>query len=220
MLGRRRFRSAFLVAPAVAAVVLTACSSGGKHATATTTVPKSTTTTTQATLRVGTVHVHSAGPDVKVDAATQRAVMRATQRYVNAAVFAPLRRGAVDPAYRTFFDAHVERPATTTDKAALTDAEVGKATKGYRATLTPVRIDALADQGGRLLYVATSFRLVADSTTAAGPVRIIRSTELTFAHEGKTWKVTAYRVIATRQAPRRTTTTTARAPKTSTTRKP
>jgi hypothetical protein len=220
VLGPHRFRTAFFVAPALAAVVLTACSSGGKHATATTTVPKSTTTTTLAKLRVGSVHVESAGPDAKVDAATQRAVMTASQQYVNTAVFAPLRTGAVNPVYLTLFDLHVRGPATTTDRAALTDAEVGKATKGYRALLSPVRIDAIADQGGHLLYVATSFRLLVDTTTATGPVQIVRSTELTFAPAGKTWKVTAYRVVATRRAPRRTTTTTAHAPRTTTTRKP
>jgi hypothetical protein len=220
VLGPHRFRSAVFVAPVVAAVVLTACSSGGGKKAAPTTVPKSTTTTTQAKLRVGTVHVESAGPDAKVDSATQRAVMTAAQQYVNSAVLGPLRTGALSPVYGTLFDAHVKAPATTTDEAALTDAQVGKATKGYRATFTPVRIDAVADQGGHVFYVAATVRTIVDSTTATGPVRISRTAELTFAPAGKTWKVTAYRVVVTRQARAGTTTTTAHAPKTSTTRKP
>jgi hypothetical protein len=198
--------------------VLGACSGGGSDDKASSTTKKSSTTTTSpARFTVGAVHVESAGPDVKLDAKTQQGVVAIAQRYVDAAVVGPLRTGAVAKNYAGLFDLHVEKPATTSDREALTDASVGKATKGYSVRLSPVRIDALADQTGNVIYMSASFQTSARTTVPTGPMNISRSTELTLAREGPGWKVTAYRVVATRRAQTGTTTTSAQ---TATTAKP
>ena len=87
---------------------------------------------------------------------------------------------------------------------------VGKATK-YSEKATPVKISALADNGGTLLYLATNFSLRVAARTDAGQVGITRDVEFTYARTGKDWRVTAYRVRTVRRLPKATTTTTASA---------
>lgn len=213
MLRFPRLRSLFVVAPVILATALAGCSGSSKSATK----PEAqgtTTTSTVAKLKVGTVSVQTAGPNVQLNAATQRAVLQAAQQYYDAAVTGPLRTGAVAPAYAALFDPRVRTAATTTDKAALTNVAIGKAKDGYRLTLGPVRVDALADQNGKLLFVATSMASTASTTTARGPVTLRRSTELTFAPVFGKWLVTAYRSVAIQNSAAGTTTTTAHSPTT------
>jgi hypothetical protein len=160
-------------------------------------------------LALGDVHIESAGPDVKLDAATQKAVLDSTTKYVDAAIVAPLRDGKIGGAYAGLFDGNVQKPATSTDREVMTDLSVGKATDGYKATASPVRIEGVADQAGKLLYVATIFQVSVATTTGAGPVDITRAAELTFSPGFGTWKVTSYRALTTRKAAAGTTTTTA-----------
>ena len=51
------------------------------------------------------------------------------------------------------------------------------------------------------MYFGTDFDLNIKATTDAGPLRIHRHIELTFAQTGKAWLVTAYRVQAVRKSP-------------------
>jgi hypothetical protein len=71
-----------------------------------------------------------------------------------------------------------------------------------------VRIDALADKDGRVLFVATSFDLDVRTRSADGPVTLHRTNELTFAPVDASWLVTAYRVTVERDVPETGSTTT------------
>jgi hypothetical protein len=189
-------RAASFAVPLVV-ILLVACSSG-EDTSGTSRRSNTTTSTAPVKIAVGDVHIESAGPDVKLDAATQAAVLDATAEYVDAAIVGPLRDGKLGAGYPALFDGNVQAPATTNDREALTDLSVGKATDGYEATVTPVRIDGVADQVGKLLFVASTFQVNVQTTTGDGPVTISRAAELTFSPASGAWKVTGYRTLTAR----------------------
>lgn len=202
-------KSRCFVAIAAFCTVAAACSSGGSHNAAKASTAAGVSSK-QSPLKVGSVDVESAGPSVSVDKSTQKAVLLASQQYVDAAIVAPLATGKLGSGYDALFDDGVRLGATTTDANTLTDAGVGQATS-FTETPTPVAVSALADQSGALLYLATKFTVNVDATIASGPATIARTVELTFAPSGKNWTVTAYRVRTLRKLPTGTTTTNANA---------
>ena len=192
---------------AVVCALLAASCSGGKKASernASATQPE----TSSAPLAVGSTHIESVGPDVKLDAATQAALLAAAQKYADTAVYAPLQTGQIGAGYDALFETSLRADATGADASTLTDSGIGKVDH-YKETATPVAITGLADDTGKLLYLATSFHLDVEAGTKAGDVSSVRDVELTFAPQGSDWAVTAYRVKAKRVLPGSTTTTTA-----------
>ncbi len=166
-----------------------ACAGGDDDdaATATTddTEPESTTTTTEVTagvaLALGDVAVASAGPETALDDATKQAILAATQKYVDAAVIAPLLTGAVGEGYDALFDATVAATATGADRAALTDEGITPVNATPTVTATPVRFDGLADGDGALVSRRDDVQRRCPGVTDAGPLTINRTNELTFA---------------------------------------
>lgn len=178
--------------------------------------PDASTTTTSTgaavALTAGEAVVASAGPDVVLDEPTKQALVATSQSYVDTAVLAPLLDGAVGAGYEALFDGAVAANATGVDRAALTDEGISPVTESPTVTSTPVRIDGLADGSGGVQLMATSFTLAVEGETAAGPLTIQRTTELTFAPGANgAWLITAYRVSVTRETAGDTTTTTAAA---------
>lgn len=198
----------------VLSLLLVACSSGGSKDTATnprpkTTVPKVLAVRTSL-LKVGRVDVESAGPpNVQIDTPTGKAVLAGAQKYIDDAVFAPLKEGRVGAGYGAVFDSGVKSDAAGADARVLTDLDVGKVTR-LSTTATPVELSALVGTLGELLYVATNFNLAVTGLGPTGPLKISRRIELTFARTAKTWLVTAYRVQTVRHLPSGTTATTAK----------
>jgi hypothetical protein len=164
-----------------------------------------------ATLKVGTVDIESAGASsIPIDTATGKAVLAAAQKYIDAAVFAPLGKGqGVAQDYSALFDPGVKAAATGADEAALTDADVGKVAT-FSAKATPVELSALEGGFGELEYLATNFDLTVKATAPTGPLTLTHHIELTFAQTGKSWLITAYRVQSVRKSASSTTTTTAK----------
>jgi hypothetical protein len=193
----------------VLSLVLAACS-GSKHNT-TTTQPKTTVpvlAVKTSLLKVGKVDVESAGPpNVQIDAPTGKAVLAGAQKYIDDAVFAPLKGGRVGGGYGSLFDSGVKSAAAGTDSRVLTDLDVGKVTR-LSTKATPVELSALAGTLGELVYVATNFDLTVTGMRPTGPLTIKRRIELTFARTAKSWLVTAYRVQTVRRLTTGTTTTT------------
>jgi hypothetical protein len=195
---------------AVLAIALAACGGGSKHNDAkppTVTTPKVLAVKTSV-LHVGTVDVESAGPSNPIDPATGKAVLGAAQSYIDNAIFAPIKTGKLGAGYAAVFDAALKPTATGADANALTEVRVGKLTK-LSTTATPVLLSTLEGKLGEVMYFGTDFDLNIKGNSAAGPVKIHRHVELTFARNGKAWLVTAYRVNAQRKSTTRTTTTTA-----------
>jgi hypothetical protein len=194
-------------------LALTACSSGSKTKTTepTTTQPPKVLTVTTATLKIGKVDVQSAGPpNVQIDKATGKAVLTATQKYIDTAVFAPLGKGQLGSGYSALFDRGLQKVAAGPDMPALTDLDIGKVAT-FTAKATPVNLSALVGTLGEMMYIATAFDLTVKATATAGPLTITHHVEFTFAPTGKTWLVTAYRVQSVRKTTKATTTTTAKA---------
>jgi hypothetical protein len=210
-----RYRSLLprLAVALVCAAVIGACS-GSDSATPPKSKATTTTTTKAATVLLtgGEAVVASAGGDVPIDEATKQAVLDASQKYVDAAVLAPLVGGALGNDYAALFDAGVAAAATGVDRAALTDEGITPVTTSPTVTATPVRFDGLADGNGAVLLVATTFNLDVSGTTGTGPLTLHRTNELTFA-PGPTggWLITAYRVSVARDNGPGTTPTTAAA---------
>jgi hypothetical protein len=197
----------------VLSLVLAACSGGGSKPSTTTrtktTVPKVLAVKTSL-LKVGKVVVESAGPpNVQIDTTTGKAVLAGAQKYIDDAVFAPLKEGRLGVGYGSLFDSGVKSTAVGADARVLTDLDVGKVTR-LTTKATPVELSALAGNLGELLYVATNFNVTLTGLAHTGPLTISRSIELTFAQTAKTWLVTAYRVRTVRHLTSGTTTTTAK----------
>jgi len=196
----------------VLSLVLAACSGGSKPSTTTrtkTTMPKVLAVKTSL-LKVGKVVVESAGPpNVQIDTTTGKAVLGGAQKYIDDAVFAPLKGGRLGGGYGTLFDSGVKSAAVGADARVLTDLDVGKVAR-LSTKATPVELSALAGTLGELLYVATNFNVTLTGLGPTGPLTISHRIELTFARSAKTWLVTAYRVRTVRHLPSGTTTTTAK----------
>jgi hypothetical protein len=150
-------------------------------------------------LRIGTVSIQNTGPPAKIKAPVRRAVLDATQGYVDDAILAPLERGHVDTGYESMFDSGVKSAAAGPDRPALTEGSTGVARGAVHATASPLRVDGIGDQSGKIALVAASFGLTVKASTPAGPLTITRLTELTFANEFGKWRVTAYKVIVRRR---------------------
>jgi hypothetical protein len=183
------------------------------HASGSTTVPSATKKVHA--LKIGTVRIESVGPPLQLSKGTRKAVLASAQQYVDTGVYGPLDSGAVASGYAALFESPIRSAATTADRGALTEVPVGKAKK-YSAKASPVAVSGLVDGSGALVFLATNFRMEEKVTTASGPLRILRNVELTFVPNGKQWRVTAYRVVATRKTAVATTTTTARTARTTT----
>src|SRR5947208_4339798 len=197
----------------VLSLVLAACSGGGSKPSTTTrtktTVPKVLAVRTSL-LKVGKVVVESAGPpNVQIDTTTGKAVLAGAQKYIDDAVFAPLKEGRLAGGYGSLFDSGVKSTAVGADARVLTDLDVGKVAR-LSTKATPVELSALAGTLGELLYLATNFNVTLTGLGHTGPLTISRSIELTFARTAKAWLVTAYRVRTVRHLTSGTTTTTAK----------
>src|SRR5690242_19425754 len=189
----RRPQHAIAVAALVAAVTLTAtaCSSGGDKASANESHKTTTSAAIKAAVKLapGVAVVASAGPDETLNHRVIAATLGASQHYVETAIVSPLIDGRIGTAYTGLFDPAVKTYALGTDRRALTEQDVPKATSDPTFTASPVRFDGLADENGTLQLVATSFKVAVKGTAATGPMSIQRKVELTFAPVNGTWLI-------------------------------
>jgi hypothetical protein len=203
---------ASVVAIAVVALILANLADSGSGTKApkkkaSTTTPAAASTTIK--LRIGAAHIQNTGLPTKVKPPVRVALVKIAQGYVDDAIMAPLEKGAVNNAYATSFDPGVKRAAARTDRAVLTEVRTGAATGPVKATASPVRIDVVGDQTGKIALAATTFTMQIKAPTARGILTIRRRTELTFANEFGRWFVTAYRVTVRRSLGAKTTSSTA-----------
>jgi len=204
-------RSAAIIGGAVAivavlAIIIAIVAGGGSKSVK----PKHVDNSVGLVLKIGTVDVQSAGPPAHISSAARQAVLDASQSYVDDAILAPVDKGHLDEAYARIFDRGVRKSATGRDRAALTEVRTGSL-KAPKATATPVRLDGMGDQTGKLVLVAATFWVHVSADGSGGKVKIERLSELTFAPEGGRWVVTAYRVGVKRTGTAQTTAAVARA---------
>jgi hypothetical protein len=205
-------RSAALIGGAVAivavlAIIVAIVASGGSKQVK----PKHVDNSVGLVLKIGSVDVQTAGPPAHINSSARQAVLDASQSYVDDAILAPLSKGHLDEAYTRIFDRGVRRSASGPDRPALTEVRTGSLKAPLKATATPVHLDGMGDQTGKLVLVAATFLVDVSAKGSGGPVKIQRLSELTFAPEGGRWLVTAYRVGVTRTTAAQTTAAVARA---------
>jgi hypothetical protein len=195
------------VAAALVAVLVAACSGGGKHARPETSAPSTQGTNVKpAVLALGHIDIQTWGAEVKLSKETKKTLLGLAQKYFDTAVHDPLGSGKLGTGYPGLFEKGMRPAATGRDEAAMTDVSVGQAK--YAESASKVKISGLADNTGALLYLATTFSIRVNATTAKGPMRIAHDVELTYAPSGKNWLVMAYRVKTERKTPKAKTTTT------------
>jgi hypothetical protein len=181
---------------AVVAILLANTADSGSTKASRGSTPGTPTTTTNPPLKlaIGTVDIQNTGPPAKIKLPVRRALLGAAQTYVDDAVLAPLRSGRVDNGYEKLFDPGLQPAASGKDRPALTEAQTGIARGPLHATASPVRLDGIGDQNGKIALVATTFAMTVKATTPVGPLTIHRSEELTFENQYGRWVVTAYSV--------------------------
>jgi hypothetical protein len=202
-----------IVAAGIAVLMVSASHTDNDTAT-----PKPTTTTTappapepRLKLVIGRVLIRNVGPPAQVKQSLRHALLRATQRYVDGAIIAPLEKGRATPGWGKLFDPFVQRYARKRDLADLSEVKMGFRRKRVHATASKVRVDALGGPEGHPALVALTWSMNVDANTAKGHLAIRRHTELTFAKEFGQWLVTAYQVDVTRSLGKKKTTTAAHA---------
>ena len=126
-------------------------------------------------------------------------MLRNTQAYLDSAVLSPLERhGVKKAAYQKLFDPFVKPAASTRDRAILTEANPPLTRGVVNGRASRVRLDALGDQNGKVVLIAATFTLTVNASTKAGPLKIVRLTELTFQNEFGRWVIAAYHVSVRR----------------------
>ena len=191
-----------------AALVCAACSGSDKHATGSTKSSPTVLRQGKLALTLGVVNIQNAGPPAKLPNEVRRTVLRNTQSYLNQAVLSPLERHGVNKAYQKLFDPFVKPAASKRDRAVLTEANPPLTRGVVNGRASRVRLDALGDQNGKVVLIAATFTLTVNASTKAGPLQIVRLTELTFQNEYGRWVIAAYRVSVRRTIGKAATTTT------------
>ena len=190
-------RAVSMVIVVALAVVLGACSGGSAKAHTT----KPARITSSVALKLTTTNVESAGPAVAFPADVRDQAAQVVNTYVEDAVVAPLRTGVSDPKLTQVFASDAAARLTGPDRAVLTDDGVEKATGSIAASTADVALTALADTGGKLLFVSAALTLDVRAPVAGGTLHVTRFGDLLLAPAGGTWRVAGYDLAVTRDGP-------------------
>ena len=178
-----------------AITLISACSSSSSPSA------KPTTTTRPAPGAIhaaaGKVDVASSGKIVAFADADRDAVLASIDRYVAGATFAPL-GGKPTANLAADFTATAAPALTGPEQDALTDAAVPKVTGAVKATLAPLNLTALSDQGGAIDLVGTTFDLTVNTSASGGPITIHRTGEFMLSRDGGAWKILGFTLAVTR----------------------
>ncbi|HEX4775267.1 MAG TPA: hypothetical protein VFW74_00710 [Acidimicrobiia bacterium] len=190
-------RAVSMVIVVALAVVLGACSGGSAKAHTT----KPARINSSVALKLTTTNVESAGPAVAFPADVRDQTAQVVNTYVEDAVVAALRTGVSDPKLTQVFAPDAAARLTGPDHAVLTDDGVEKATGSIAASTADVALTALADTGGKLLFVSAALTLDVRAPVAGGTLHVTRFGDLLLAPAGGTWRVAGYDLAVTRDGP-------------------
>jgi len=148
-------------------------------------------------------------PSPDTPPAVKDATVALLQRYLDDAILAPLRSGGPAPDLGPLFTAETAPRIGAGDRAAMVGEGMPRAGGGVQAdaanaTITPFRV---GDQVP-LVIAQIDLRLRARDVEGAS-VTVAHQGELTLVPEGSTWRIGGYDMLATRDTPAGTTTTTA-----------
>ena len=148
-------------------------------------------------------------PSPDTPAAVRDATVALLQRYLDDAILAPMRSGGSAPDLGPLFTAETAPRISAGDRAAMVGEGMPRAGGGVEAdaanaTITPFRV---GDQVP-LVVAQIDLRLRARDVEGAG-VTVAHQGELVLVPEGSGWRIGGYDMLATRDTPAGTTTTTA-----------
>jgi hypothetical protein len=138
-------------------------------------------------------------------------VVAAANRFVQDGMVDPLVGAEPSEEFAALFSPDVQPLVVPggRDRGALADDGAPVATESPSVTTSPVELDVLLAADSSAVLAVAAFRARTNATTEQGPVQIGRTVELTFEPVDGAWRITAYRVNATRKGigPEPTTTT-------------
>jgi len=160
------------------------------------------------TVAAGAITLNVA-PSPDTPPAVKDATVALLQRYLDDAILAPLRSGGPAPDLGPLFTAETAPRIGAGDRAAMVGEGMPRAGGGVQAdaanaTITPFRVG----DDVPLVIAQIDLRLRARDVEGAS-VTVAHQGELTLVPEGSTWRIGGYDMLATRDTPAGTTTTTA-----------
>jgi hypothetical protein len=164
-------------------------------------------------VELGEVTNENAGFSAELSSDAQQQILDQVARYVNRGLVTPVVKGEpVSDRVLKLFDAAAALQAAGADRGVVFDEGVGPSEGDFEPTAAPIALTALSDEAGTFILVTATLVYSGDVETAAGPVKIGRVAELTFAPDGNTWTITGYDMNVKRDAGGTTSTTAAVAP--------
>jgi hypothetical protein len=148
-------------------------------------------------------------PSPETPAAVRDATEALLRRYLDTAILAPMRSGGPAPDLGSLFTAETAPRVSTGDRAALVGEGMPAARGGVEAdaasaTITPLVVGFEVP----LVTAEIDLRLRARDVEGAG-VTVTHHGELLLVPEGPSWRIGGYDMLATRDTPAGTTTSTA-----------
>lgn len=186
---------------AIAAALFAGCSGGGGSDSSSTSSTAAPAAKNNIAIPLGDVVADSAGPPAQFTPEQSQAVMKVVSDYVAVASVFPLRTAKPVGDLSGLFDGPALAAVTGVDRPVVLDEGLPKVTGDLNVVGQPVRIVALADQGGGIVLATATLDLdIQGATKVPGsPLRILRKGDLVLAPDaGGAWKVTGYNLAVAR----------------------
>jgi hypothetical protein len=189
---------------AIAATVFAGCSGGDDNTSSSGSSPSSTAAPaakTNVAIPLGEVITDSAGAPAQFTPEQSQSVMKVVSDYLTLATIGPLRTAKPAGELSGLFDGRALAAVTGVDRAVLLDEGLPEVTGVLNVLGQPVRIVALADQGGGIVLATATLDVAIEGVTEVrgAPLRILRKGDLVLAPDaGGAWKVTGYNLAVAR----------------------
>jgi hypothetical protein len=175
------------------ALLLAACGGGGGDARAATPAPAGS----RLNLAAGPVQVAAAGTPGTLSDADRAAIIATLRSYVTAATIDPLHGKPVGNLAKVLTPQALAS-LTGTNRDAVVDESLPKATTTVTVKNPPVALTALGEPNGSINLVGAPLFLVVQTKASGGPVKVVRTGEVVLSHDAGTWKIASYKLSVER----------------------
>ncbi|MSO37580.1 MAG: hypothetical protein EXQ69_04925 [Acidimicrobiia bacterium] len=175
-------------------VIATACGTGTNNAASSTTTP---TSQVQWTIEPGAVLIETAGPSGNLSDIDRDAVIETVRNYISAATVDPLLTGSAGD-LAPLLTAAAASSLDATDRDALLDEGLPKATGPIQVVAVPIKLTALVDKDGVIDLVGALLEVTVSAETDSGPVQVHRGGDLLLRREGLAWRIESFRLVVGR----------------------
>ncbi len=161
---------------------------------------RETTTTSgplQWTIEPGAVLIETAGPSGNLSDVDSDAVIKTIRNYISAATVDPLLTGSAGD-LAPLLTAAAGSSLDATDRNALLDEGLPKATGPIQVVVVPIKLTALVDKDGVIDLVGALLEVTVSAETDSGPVQVHRGGDLLLRREGLAWRIESFRLVVGR----------------------